>query len=69
MNRSMEKAIEDYNRMVEKRKKTRYLLYMSDFFQLYELSDNKADMIVNVLKAGFMIGYKAGRKDQKEGRR
>lgn len=69
MNRSMKKAIEDYNRMVEKRKKTRYLLYMSDFFQLYELSDNKADMIVNVLKAGFMIGYKAGRKDQKEGRR
>ena len=69
MNRSMKKAIEDYNRMIEKGKNKRYLLYVSDVCQLYELSDSKVDVIINALKAGFMIGYKVGRKDQKEGRR
>ena len=73
MKRSIKNAIEEYRRRFwydEQNAKTqRGEFYVSDTIQLLEMSEDKYDLVSNSMQAGFMIGYRLGRKDQKEGRR
>jgi len=73
MRRSMKKAIEEYERrfvrVPENVNRGRGAFYVSDSCQLLEMSRDKYELLTNALEAGFMVGYRLGRKDQKEGRR
>lgn len=69
MNRNMKKAITDYYKMIDQENTNKYAFYVSDMSQLMDMSRNKVDAVFNSLMAGFMVGYRAGMKDQKEGRR
>ena len=68
MNRDMKKAIEEYKR-ISSNNSRRYMFFYSDIKQLVDSSRNIVDGVIDGLMAGFAIGYKARRKDQKEGRR
>ena len=68
MNRNMKKAIEDYIRIGDDSSR-RYAFYFGEVKQVLDMSPSVVDGVFNGLMAGFAIGYKAGRRDQKEGRR
>lgn len=72
MKRSMAKAIEDYMKLTDKndgtRSQNKYVFYASDLQQLVDMSHDKYDAIFKATMAAFMVGYRAGRRDQKEGR-
>lgn len=68
MSRNMKKAIDEYMR-IRNNSRRRYAFYFGEIKQILDISPSVVDGVCHGLMAGFAIGYKAGRKDQKEGRR
>lgn len=74
MRRNMQKMIDEYKRRFEvSGNHGRGQFFVSDILQLIEIGEREGgciiDYIYSAIMAGFMIGYRLGRKDQKEGRR
>jgi len=72
--RNMQKMIDEYkHKFWGKKNHGRGTFYASDFWQIMEIGEREgggvSDYIDNAMMAGFMCGYKLGRRDQKEGRR
>ena len=73
MKRDLKKAIADYERQFEsKTNTTKGTFYRDDIIQLRDMSyghktvnETLCDAIMYSLKAGFMLGYRAGRRDGK----
>ena len=63
--RSIRKAIDEYAKMEINR---RAAFYYQEIKEVLDMSTNAADAAMNGIMAGFAIGYRVGRKDQKEGR-
>lgn len=68
MSRNMKKAIDEYMR-IRSNSRRRYAFYFGEIKQILDISPSVVDGVFHGLMAGFAIGYKAGREDQKEGRR
>lgn len=68
MSRNMKKEIDEYMR-ISNNSRRRYVFYFGEIQQILDISPSVVDGVFHGLMAGFAIGYKAGRKDQKEGRR
>lgn len=68
MKRNMKKAIDYYMNLATKNSSARYQIYCDEIIEIYKLSSTTEEGIYHGLMAGFAIGYKAGRKDQKDGR-
>lgn len=75
MARSMKKAIDDYNALIEKRGGTFGAFYASDMEELKKIATDKGgisfsniilEAVWNSLQAGFMVGYNAGLRDAKK---
>ena len=67
MNRNMNNAIATYHRLARKNDtKKSYQLYFSDVLQVMEKNpDSKAAAVSDALEAGFVIGYKAAKRESK----
>ena len=65
MSRSMKNAIKNYGKLVEK-DGNKHVFFASDLTQLVEMSRDKYELAHNAMMAGYMIGYRSGRKDQAE---
>ena len=70
--RNVKKHIEEYQRKFNG--KTEYqtrssAFYSGEIMQIIELSNGKADSIVNALQYGFMVGYKYAKKEMKQDRK
>lgn len=75
MARSMQKAIDDYNSLIEKRGGTFGAFYASDMEELKKIATDKGgisfsnivlEAVWNSLQAGFMVGYNAGLRDARK---
>ena len=66
--RDLEKYVLEYNRKFTKRKSgTEGAFYQFDLYQIADMSgSNKWDLILNALKAGFMIGYKSAQRKERQ---
>lgn len=69
MERSIQKEIDEYNSLREKKGGNFGAFYLSDVKQLQKIAEDKggisfknivSEAIINSLEAGFMIGYRAG---------
>lgn len=69
MERSIQKGIDEYNSLREKKGGNFGAFYLSDVKQLQKIAEDKggisfknivSEAIINSLEAGFMIGYRAG---------
>jgi hypothetical protein len=67
MKRDLSKAINEYQRRFERTKTG--VFYAGDYDQLREMSVNVFDLVHNSLAAGFMIGYRCAKREQKKGRK
>lgn len=63
MKRSIEKAIADYKKKYFNTLDNAGAFYVSDYYQIMELSQNKVDCIDNALMAGYMIGYRTAKRE------
>ena len=64
MERRVIKAIQDYH---DRFGGTQYgTFYTSDMYCIDEISKDKFELIANALRAGFMIGYRKGKRDAAE---
>lgn len=58
------RAVQDYAAWVNGRKPTEGGFWVSDFYEVMELSKGDAfQMIKNSLEAGFIIGYRKAQRD------
>ena len=60
----IKKAIEEYSKI---KNKSVGCFWVEDYTELIELSGDKYELISNSLKAGFIIGYRAGQRKIKKG--
>lgn len=67
MTRSIKKSIADYQkRFITHEKNNRGgAFYASDMQQLHDMSGSEWDLINNALQAGFMIGYRHAKREQR----
>lgn len=74
MERSIQKEIDEYNSLIEKKGGNFGAFYLSDVKQLQKIAEDKGGIsfknivlegIFNSLYAGFMIGYRAGLREAK----
>jgi hypothetical protein len=67
MNRNINKAIADYQRLARKNDRKRsYQLYFSDVIQILDKNPTSTTAAVtDAMEAGFSIGYKAAKKELK----
>lgn len=73
MKRNIQKTIDEYDQLIRKKGGTFGAFYIADYQQLKEIITEKDcndlwDVIDDSLKAGFMIGYKAGLRAAKQSR-
>ena len=72
--RSMQKAIDDYKTKFENRSDGAGAFYADDLRQIQATAeglrgyDRDFELITNALMAGFMVGYRKGKADEKKGR-
>ena len=75
MARSMQKAIDDYNALIQRRGGKFGAFYASDMEELKNIAIVKGginfwdilfEAVWNGLQAGFMVGYRAGLRDSKK---
>ncbi len=64
MTRDLKKDIAEYHRRFGNTNTGN--LYTNDFYQIQEISDNTVDLVFNALEAGFMIGYRAGKRHSRK---
>lgn len=66
--RDIRKTIEEYERMfpVRKDNHNKGAFYMSDFQQLWSISNTQYECTSNALMAGFMVGYKCAKREQRK---
>lgn len=78
MGRSMEKAIEDYKALCDKRGGSFGSFYTDDLDQLRKIAEDAGGIsfrnielhcILHGLEAGFMVGYRAGLRDARKKKR
>ena len=68
--RDIGKAISEYKKKFYGKKSTKGKFYSSDFYQINEISKGeKWECIYNASMAGFMIGYKLAKREEKERRK
>lgn len=69
MKRDLNKAIEDYKRKFWKRGEQKGALFASDYQQIWDMSNGDSFHCVdNALMAGFMIGYRCAKRENRKGR-
>ena len=74
MKRDINKAIQEYKKNYEGRSDGTGAFYMDDLRQIQATAegmsgfDRDYELITNALMAGFMIGYRKGKADEKKGR-
>lgn len=61
--RDIEKAIDDYKKEFWKDNTNRGKFYSTDISQVIDISTDLYDLVCNGLNAGFMIGYRLGKKE------
>lgn len=75
MTRNMEKLIDEYHKLIEKKGGNFGAFYLSDVKQLQKIAEDKggisfknivSEAIINSLEAGFMIGYRAGLREARK---
>lgn len=75
MERSIQKEIDEYNSLREKKGGNFGAFYLSDVKQLQKIAEDKggisfknivSEAIINSLEAGFMIGYRAGLREARK---
>lgn len=64
MKRNMNKAIAEFKKLEDQRKVGTF--YAHDLIGIDEMSRDKYECIINGLRAGYMIGYKAAMRDVKK---
>ena len=72
MPRDLQKTINEYKRKYYNRKDSKGAFYASDIRQIMDISfeeskspaESRIDAISNALYAGFIIGYKAAKREQ-----
>ena len=64
MTRDLRKDIAEYHRRFDNTNTGN--LYTNDFYQIREISESTVDMVFNALEAGFMIGYRAAKRDSRK---
>lgn len=70
MKRNLLKAAEDYQRLTEKLDNGQGSFYVPDVVQIMEACNEKPlDVCYTALQAGFMVGYRFAKKQEREGRR
>ena len=69
--RSMQKAIDDYKKkFTDSGNHNKGGFWASDMWQIKEISNSKIwECIQNALMAGFMVGYRYGKKENKNNNR
>lgn len=63
MKRDYEKTISDFNKMFEGR--AYYPIFASDLENIRDNNDNIFDIVVNAIKYGYIMGYKAAKNAAK----
>ena len=75
MARSMQKAIDDYRALCDRKGGTFGSFYPDDVYQLRQVAEDKGGInfreielnaIIGGLEAGFMIGYKAAKREARK---
>lgn len=74
MNRSIQKAIEDYQKIFRKGNSNRGAFFVSDFIQIVKITEDspycdKYGYINNAAMAAFMIGYRTAKREEAEKRK
>ena len=64
MTRDLRKDIAEYHRRFDGTNTGN--LYTSDFYQIMEIGGSAVDMVFNAIEAGFMIGYRAGKRHSRK---
>ena len=65
MRRSMAKAIEEYQDKHCPGDSTKCAFYASDVQQIIKMSNGVYDVIANALMAGFTVGYRCAKSDER----
>jgi hypothetical protein len=60
--RNIKRSIEQYKDTFGKKNDNEGAFYLSDVQQLLDMSNSDIELVSNALRAGFMIGYRKGRK-------
>ena len=63
MQRNIRKCIAEYQQKYYPAKKDYFTT--GDLYQINDISDDKFDIISNALMAGFIVGYRAAKRDSK----
>jgi hypothetical protein len=62
--RNIKRSIDQYKNTFGKTNNTEGAFYLSDYQQILSMSNNNFELVSNALRAGFMIGYRKGRKHE-----
>ena len=66
MERNVKKDIEEYRRRYYGTSSTNGKFNQNDFYQIVEIGGSKLDIIFNALEAGFMVGYRLAKREDRK---